>query len=195
MKQLLIATNNFNKVKEISEKMQNLEISLLTINDFPECAPPVEDGETFEENAKKKAIHYANKIGVPTLADDSGLMVDALDGRPGVYSSRYANTNKERIEKLLGELKNVPEEKRGAKFVCAMVLADQYGNYDVKIGECLGEITFEPRGTQGFGYDPIFLPFGKTQTMAELSLEEKNKISHRGKALEKIIDVLRKREF
>jgi len=128
---------------------------------------------------------------MPTLADDSGLCVDFLNGGPGIYSARYANTAKGRIEKLLNELKNVPEENRGAKFVCAMALLDENGEILFSDrGECFGKIGYEPKGQNGFGYDPVFIVKDTGLAMAELPEEEKNSISHRGLALQKLIKYL-----
>lgn len=195
MKKLLIATGNKHKVVEIKEKIIGLDIEILTLNDFPPCEEPIEDAPDFEGNAKIKALYYAKKFGVCTLADDSGLVVDALDGRPGIHSARYAPTNDERISKLLNEMQNVPQSDRSAKFVCVMVLANPNENCLTKVGECKGKITNEAKGTNGFGYDPVFQPEGRDDTLAEISLEEKNKISHRGNALLKIIEALKKEEF
>lgn len=190
---ILLATNNRHKVTEIRDRLQGVDIEVLTPKDFPPCDPPVEDGDTFEENAKKKAGYYAEKFDLITLADDSGLVVEALGGRPGIYSSRYAKTNRQRIAKLLGELNDVAEENRRAKFVCVMVLAQPSEGFIARVGECHGVIVAQPRGEHGFGYDPVFRPDGEARTMAEMSLSEKNAISHRGRALEKMIEVLRKK--
>lgn len=188
MHRIVLATSNPHKVEEINAITKNLGVEFILP---PSGFDPIEDGNTFEENALIKA-KAANKLtNMPSLADDSGLCVGALDGAPGIHSARYAGTQKEKIEKLLGELKGVSLEQRGAKFVCAMVLLDKNG--DVLFsdrGECFGRIGFEAKGTNGFGYDPIFIVNGGDLTMAELSETEKNKISHRALALGKVINFL-----
>ncbi len=187
MRELLIATTNRGKVIEIRHALDGLNLTLLSLSDLPSAPPVVEDADTFEGNARKKALHYARWSGKPTLTDDSGLVVDALGGQPGVHSARYAGdnaTDEDNRQKLLRELKDVPEEKRGAAFVCCLVVVTPGGQEMVVEGRCEGRITFAPKGTNGFGYDPLFFypPLGRTT--AELSLEEKNQISHRGRALE-----------
>lgn len=184
MYKIVLATSNPHKVEEINAITKDLGVEFILP---PEGFEPVEDGETFEQNALLKAKE-ANKLTcMPSLADDSGLCVDALDGGPGIYSCRYADTPKARIEKLLGELKDVPEEKRGAHFVCAMALVDKNGEILFSDrGECFGKIGFEAKGTNGFGYDPVFFVEGRNLTMAELPEEEKNKISHRARAIKKL---------
>ncbi len=161
-------------------------IRVLTVSDLPTDPGDVEEtGTTFWENAILKAQTYAARTGLPALADDSGLMVDALGGAPGVYSARYAPTPAARIEKLLAALTDVPDAQRTAHFVCVVALATPDGRLIAAEGRVEGKITFAPRGSGGFGYDPIFeLPNG--QTMAELSAEVKNTLSHRGRALERL---------
>jgi len=182
--QIVLATSNPHKVEEINAIMKDLGVEFVLP---PEGFDPVEDGKTFQENALIKAKEANILTGLPALADDSGLCVDALNGRPGIYSCRYADTPNARIEKLLDELKDVPVEKRGAKFVCAMVLVDEKGEILFsEEGECFGKIGFESKGQNGFGYDPIFIVEGSNFTMAELSEQEKNKISHRAIALNKL---------
>lgn len=150
---------------------------------------PVEDGKTFAENSAIKATEASKLMNSYALADDAGLCVEALEGRPGIYSARYADTQPEKIAKLLGELKNVPSEQRTAKFVCSMVLTNPDGNILHKTeGLCEGEIAFEPYGCGGFGYDPIFLVKGLNKTMAEISADEKNSLSHRSRALLPMLD-------
>lgn len=190
MHTLVLATSNPHKVEEINAITKDLGVEFVLP---PDGFDPVENGKTFEDNALIKA-QEANKLtGMPTLADDSGLCVDALNGLPGIFSARYAATQKEKIDKLLEELKNVPLEKRGAKFVCAMVLLDKNGKVLFSDrGECFGKIGFVPKGTNGFGYDPIFIVDNGNHTMAELSEDEKNKISHRARALQKLIEFLKK---
>lgn len=188
--QIVLATSNPHKVEEINAITEDLGVEFILP---PDGFDPVEDGKAFEDNALIKAKEANKLTGMPALADDSGLCVDALSGQPGVFSARYAPTQKEKIEKLLDELKDVTDENRGAKFVCAMVLVDKEGKVLFSDrGECFGKIGFVPKGTNGFGYDPIFLVDGGELTMAELSEDEKNKISHRARALQRLIKFLTK---
>jgi XTP/dITP diphosphohydrolase len=192
---LLIATSNMGKAKEISEALKNFNLEIKTLKDFPNIAPPQETGNTFFENAYLKAKYYAEKTGLLSLADDSGLEVDILNGAPGIYSSRFAGENasdEENNKKLLELLKDVPLEKRKARFVCVIVVYHPSGKYIKSEGIWEGLIGFEPRGSYGFGYDPIFLvpEYNYKKTAAELPIEEKNKLSHRGKALAKLKDIL-----
>jgi len=188
MYKIVLATSNPHKVEEINAITQGLGVEFVMP---PEGFDPVEDADTFEENALIKAQDAHKLTNMPTLADDSGLCVDFLNGGPGIYSARYANTSKGRIEKLLNELKNVPEENRGAKFVCAMALLDENGEILFSDrGECFGKIGYEPKGQNGFGYDPVFIVKDTGLAMAELPEEEKNRISHRGLALQKLIKYL-----
>lgn len=186
---IVLATSNPHKVEEINDITKDLDLEFVMP---PENFNPVEDGKTFQENALIKA-KQANKLtNLPALADDSGLCVDALDGGPGIYSCRYADTPKARIDKLLNELKSVPFDKRNAKFVCAMVLLDKNGQVLFSDnGECFGKIGYESKGENGFGYDPVFIVGNEDLTMAELSEKEKNKISHRAAALKKVVDFLK----
>ncbi|AEH23237.1 Nucleoside-triphosphatase rdgB [Thermodesulfobacterium geofontis OPF15] len=192
---LLIATSNMGKAKEISEALKDFDFEIKTLKDFPNITPPQETGNTFFENAYLKAKYYAEKTGLLSLADDSGLEVDILNGAPGIYSSRFAGENasdEENNKKLLELLKNVPLEKRKARFVCVIVVYHPSGKYIKSEGIWEGLIGFEPRGSYGFGYDPIFLvpEYNYKKTAAELPIEEKNKLSHRGKALAKLKDIL-----
>lgn len=187
--EVVIATRNPGKFREIKAILSSLPLKFLSLEDFPDIPEVVEDGATFAENAGKKARTIADFTGRPAIADDSGLAVDALQGRPGVFSSRYAGekaTDRKRCQKLLEEMASIPEGKRQARFMCTMAVALPGGRMQVVEGECRGWITSAPRGKRGFGYDPIFFvpEFGKT--MAELAPEEKNRISHRGRALEKL---------
>jgi len=188
MRKIVLATSNSHKVEEINAITKDFGVEFILP---PKGFDPIEDGETFEDNAFIKAKEANCLTNMPTLADDSGLCVDALNGLPGIFSARYAGTQKEKIEKLLGELKDVPLERRGAKFVCAMVLLDKDGNllFSDK-GECFGKIGLEAKGVNGFGYDPVFVVNGTCKSMAELSEEEKNKISHRAVALDKVVKFL-----
>lgn len=188
MLKIVLATSNPHKVEEINAITKDLGVEFVLP---PEGFDPIEDGETFEDNALIKAKEANKLTNMPTLADDSGLCVDSLNGMPGIFSARYAGTQKEKIEKILKELDNIPVDRRGAKFVCAMVLLDQDGNLLFSDrGECFGKIDFEAKGGNGFGYDPIFIVNGRDLTMAELSENEKNKISHRALALSKVINFL-----
>lgn len=188
MLKIVLATSNPHKVEEINAITKDFGIEFVLP---PGGFDPIEDGKTFEENALIKANEASELTNMPTLADDSGLCVEALNGLPGIHSARYAGTQAEKIEKLLNELKDVPLEKRGAKFVCAMVLLDKDGSILFSDrGECFGQIGFEAKGKNGFGYDPIFIINGSNLTMAELSEDEKNRISHRAIALGKVVNFL-----
>lgn len=188
MLKIVLATSNPNKVKEINAISKDYDVEFVMP---PDDFDPIEDAQTFEENALLKAQEAYKLTGMPSFGDDSGLCVDALDGGPGIYSARYADTPKGRIEKLLDKLKDVPDGKRGAKFVCAIALVGKNGEtLFLDRGECHGKIGFEAKGQNGFGYDPVFMVNGKNLTMAELSEEEKNKISHRGVALSKFFKYL-----
>jgi XTP/dITP diphosphohydrolase len=183
---LLVATNNPGKVREYEELLDDLPVEIT----FPAREGLVleveESGDTFEGNARLKALAYAHASGLLTLADDSGLEVDALDGAPGVRSARYAGpgtTDADRYRKLLAALRDVPAGGRTARFRCVVALAQPGGLVRTVAGICEGEIGFEPRGEHGFGYDPVFVVQGYGgQTMAELSSDLKNRISHRGRA-------------
>jgi XTP/dITP diphosphohydrolase len=152
----------------------------------PDAPDVVEDAETFEGNALKKACILAQATGIPALADDSGLCVDALGGRPGVHSARYAGegaSDADRIAKLLNEMRNVPEQQRSARFVCALAVAWPDGESKIFMGTCEGRITHEPHGVGGFGFDPVFYFPEVGCTFAEMDRQAKNQVSHRGKAL------------
>jgi len=184
---LLVGTNNSHKAGEISAMLADLDVRVVTPRDLDIADEPVENGATFEENARIKARFYAEASGLPCLADDSGLVVDALGGRPGVYSSRYAPTDPERIARLLGELEGVSDAERAARFVCAaaLVISDAQSRIEiVKTGTCEGRIAQGPRGENGFGYDPIFYQADLGKTLAEIPAEVKNARSHRGRALQ-----------
>lgn len=181
---IVLATSNKNKLKEIQELLKGFPVEIKSLVDFGPMPEAVEDGETFDENAYKKAIHYAKVLGVPCLADDSGLAVDALDGRPGVYSARYAGlgaTDWDNCEKLLGEMAGLT--KRTAHFVCVLSLATPAGPALTWEGRCDGEIIHERRGESGFGYDPVFFSPELGKTFAEVTMAEKSRVSHRGRAL------------
>ena len=188
MNTYVLATKNEHKAVEMREILGSAwEIITQTEAGAGEVEV-IEDGNTFEENAAKKAETIMRATGKPCIADDSGLCVDALDGAPGVYTARYAGenaTNEENIAKLLQALSGVPKEKRTASFVCVIALAEPGQKTRLFRGECPGRIAEAPSGKAGFGYDPIFYAQGYDRTMAELTAEEKNQISHRGKALER----------
>jgi XTP/dITP diphosphohydrolase len=185
-KQLLIATSNEGKRAEIRILLSDLPFSLFDLRNFPAITPIAETGTTFVENASLKAIGYATQTGLLTLADDSGLEVDALGGAPGVLSARYTGdsaSDAERVEALLAALASVDESKRSARFVSAIVIADGREILNVSVGKCEGRIALAPRGAGGFGYDPVFIPNRCDLTFAELEPEIKNQISHRARAL------------
>lgn len=193
MQKLVIATSNPHKVEEIEAVLGQLGIVCVALrrSDIPE---PIEDGATFEENARIKAIAYAQALGVTVLADDSGLEVDVLDGRPGVHSARFAGIGASRGErdeannnKLLALLADVPDAARGARFVCTLCVARPDGTIEAQTrGTFEGRIGHAPRGSNGFGYDPL-LVLEDGRTSAELSAQEKNARSHRGDALRKLV--------
>lgn len=192
---LLIATHNRGKLIEYQEMFADLPFELVTLDDVGIRDDVAEKGATFAENARVKALDYARASGLLTLADDSGLQVDALGGEPGVHSKRYAGANKsdaDRIIFLLNKLRDVPPDKRAARFRCAIALATPDGKLWETDGTCEGKIAFEPRGENGFGYDPIFQVAARGVRMAELSTAEKNKVSHRAHAAEKARDILAK---
>ena len=189
---LVIATKNLGKLAEIVDLLKGLDYEVESLSNYPEIGDIPEDGNTFIENATKKAVATAKLTGQLSLADDSGVEVTALNGRPGIKSSRYAKTDKERNRKLLGELKDIHWEKRNARFVCAVAIATSDGRVQTVQETCDGIIAFEPKGTNGFGFDPVFYYPLLDKTFAELSREEKSKYSHRGKALRKAKEILKK---
>ncbi len=179
---LLVATQNRHKAIEIAELLADLPVRVVTLAEVAPAMDIPETGATFLENAREKALVAARDTGLLTLADDSGLAVDALGGAPGVHSKRFAPTDAERIIRLLARMTDTPDARRTARFHCAVVLADSHGVL-AEIEETVeGRITRVPHGAAGFGYDPIFQPDGFDRTMAEMTLAEKNAISHRGKA-------------
>lgn len=186
---LVLATKNQGKVREIEKTLDLPRLRVRSLQDFPDLPEVVEDGQTFLENAYKKAQACSQATGQAALADDSGLEVDFLQGAPGIFSARFSGsgaTDEANNQKLLALLEGVPQAKRTARFVCQMVLYLPDGTWIQTEGFCPGLIASAPRGEHGFGYDPVFYlsDFGKT--MAELPLEEKNRLSHRARALEKI---------
>ncbi|AEH46974.1 XTP/dITP diphosphatase [Parageobacillus thermoglucosidasius] len=189
MKQVIIATKNAGKTREFQALLAKKGVEVKSLLDFPDCPDVEETGSTFAENAILKAEAMARYFHTTVIADDSGLAIDALHGRPGVYSARYAGEEKDdqkNIAKVLEELKGVPLEKRTARFHCALAVAAPGRRTAVVEATCEGYIAEEPKGENGFGYDPIFYVPQKGKTMAELSKEEKNQISHRAKALAKL---------
>jgi XTP/dITP diphosphohydrolase len=191
---VVLATRNRNKVREIKEILSVADsgVKVYTLDDFPVIEDVEEDGATFEDNAIKKASHIAAATGMIAIADDSGLEVDALGGRPGVYSARYAGEDaddRRNNEKLLSELRDVPDEKRTARFVCCIAMGSK-DDMKTFTGSVEGRIGHEPRGEGGFGYDPLFYPLGSDRTFAEMDSSEKNAISHRAVALRKLREYL-----
>jgi XTP/dITP diphosphohydrolase len=195
MPKLLLATNNPGKAREYKSLLSGVPFELVTPAELGVDAEVEETGTTFEENARLKATTLAAESGLLTLADDSGLEVAALGGEPGTLSARYAGeraSDEDRVNYLLTKLEGVPQEKRQARFRCVIAIATPDGEVELCSGECDGFIALKPRGKSGFGYDPIFYLPELGKTMAELPPEEKNKISHRGKAAEKARGVLQK---
>lgn len=195
--ELLIATRNAGKIRELQETLRELPITLRHLAEFPDVSPVEEVGRTYEDNAILKALSYSEQTGICALADDSGLEVDALGGMPGVLSARFRGENasdQARTEKLLSVLAPYQDRERAARFVCCMAVAGwpisdsepratEPRVLYVSEGKCEGLIGLEPRGTGGFGYDPIFLPVGYDETFGELSGEVKRSLSHRARAL------------
>ncbi len=186
---VVLATRNRGKVSELQALLKDLNIEVVPIDEAGDIPEVIEDGSTFYDNAMKKAREVSAASGLVAIADDSGLEVDSLGGRPGVFSARYAGehaTDEENYLKLLDAMKDVPVEERTARFRCVMVACSPDGSCISSEGTCEGIIARSPRGSQGFGYDPVFIPSGESRTMAELSKEEKNRISHRAKALDSL---------
>ena len=184
MRRLVIATRNAGKAAEVALALADSPYDIVWLSDYADAPDIEETGTTFVENAVVKATSYARFTGELTLADDSGLHVDALDGAPGVLSSRFAPTDPERISRLLDLLRDVPDDKRTARFQCAIAIAEPDGRVQTCEGTVEGIISREPAGAGGFGYDPIFYLPDRGLTMAQLTCEEKNPISHRGQALQ-----------
>ncbi len=194
MTKLLIATNNPGKLREYADLLNDVPVTLTTPAQEGLSLVVEETGETFAENAILKAQAFAKASGLLTLADDSGLEVDALGGAPGVRSARYAGrgtSDEDRYRLLLRNLADVPQAKRTARFRCVVAIATPEGDVQTAKGRCEGVIGFEPRGAHGFGYDPVFYMLDRDQTMAELSPQTKNQISHRARAIRAALPVLR----
>jgi len=192
---LLIATHNAGKAAEIKRILERTHVNLVTLSDLCDSNEVDETGSTFAANSELKSSIYARRWQMPTLADDSGLSIDHLHGRPGVMSARYAganSTDEDRIQKVLSEMRGAEADQRSARFICALSLADENGKIVKTVeGKCDGVITTSARGSRGFGYDPIFQPVGFGKTFAELGPEVKNEISHRADAILKMIPFLR----
>jgi len=192
--EIVLATRNKQKIEEIRRILNNINVTTLTLDDLPLCPDVVEDQDTFEGNAIKKATEIARYTGKIAMADDSGLTVDTLGGAPGIRSARYAGegaTDAENIIKLLAELGNLPDEVRGAQFVCCIALAFPHGEVIKFLGSVKGRISEKPQGRLGFGYDPVFYPAGYDKTFSEMSPQEKDALSHRSKAIKKLKDYLK----
>lgn len=196
MREIVVATRNKNKMLEICEILKDLNVRLISLKNYPMIRTIEEDGKSFDENAIKKAVTVARETRHLTMADDSGLEVDFLDGEPGVRSSRFAGDKakmNENIAKLLKLLNGVPLKNRKAAFRCSIAIADKDGLIKIVHGRCPGIIGFECKGTSGFGYDPLFIVPGYDKTFAELGADVKNRISHRARALAKAKEVIRER--
>lgn len=194
--ELVFATRNKKKIEEMKRITKDLDVKVLTLDDFPGCPDVEEDGRTFEQNAIKKAASVAKFTGTPALADDSGLEVFALGGAPGVLSARYAGEEADdakNVQKLLTELQGIKD--RRARFVCCVAFAFPDGQVKTFFGYSGGGIGTEPRGENGFGYDPVFYPEAYNRTFAEMSDEEKDSLSHRGKALQEFLQSLKQKIY
>jgi XTP/dITP diphosphohydrolase len=196
-RQFVLATRNRDKIREMHETLAELPVQILTLDDFPDAPEVVEDGETLEDNARKKALAVHQHTGLPALADDTGLYVFALGGAPGVRSSRYAGEQasyQDNVNKLLAEMREIPPANRSAEFRTVLAFAEA-GKIHLIAGACAGSIALAPRGQSGFGYDPVFMPAGSGRTFAEMTLAEKNAISHRGDAVMQFCELLKQRWF
>jgi len=191
---IVLATTNRKKVEEIKRIFKGFDIRFATLDEYPGCPEVVEDGKTFRANAVKKARSVSRYTGCPAVADDSGLEVEALAGAPGVFSARYAGPgadDSKNVAKLLKELKDIKTDERKARFACCIAFALPDGHCKTFSGYVKGSIGKKQRGFNGFGYDPVFFPAGRDKTFAELSGEEKDALSHRGKALQKFYAYLK----
>lgn len=193
IRELVLATRNRHKAQELASLLSDLGISIRTMDAFPQVPDVIEDGKTCEANAIKKARAVSRATGLLAVADDTGLEVDALGGQPGVYAARYAGqhvTYEDNWRKLLRELSGVPHDRRTARFITVAAIASPSGEVQVAEGQLQGVITKEPAGAQGFGYDPVFFVPELGKTLAELSPDEKNRISHRAKAFAQVREIL-----
>lgn len=195
IKPLLIGTANPKKAHELALLLSGLPWKVVSLDEYPALPAPEENGGTFEENAIIKARYYSEAFKIACISDDSGLMVDALGGAPGVYSARYAGeqgNDAANIEKLLQELSNHPWHERAAKFICCAAFYQADTDIHIETGEICGHISVTPYGNNGFGYDPVFVPEGDEITFAEMTADAKHAISHRGRAFSKLRDWLEK---
>ncbi len=190
MIKIVLATKNKGKIKEIINKTKNIPFEFECLSNYPLIPDIKEDGHTFSENAQLKAKYVSEYTRLPALADDSGLEIDYLDKKPGIYSARWGNNDCERILNALQSLKNANNKQRKARFRCVMCLSLPGGDLYFTEGNCEGYIASSPKGKYGFGYDPIFIPEGYKRTFAQLGENIKNKISHRSIALEKMIELM-----
>ena len=194
MTEMVLATGNKGKLAEFQRLLEGLDIQVHSMKEYPQIGDIVEDGTTFAENALKKARAVCNATGKPALADDSGLMVDALDGAPGIYSARFAGEGHDDAAnnaKVLELMKDVPDENRGAQFFCAIAMVLPDGREYTVEGFCRGTLLRALQGEGGFGYDPLFYVAELDKTFAQLTMEEKNAISHRGMANGKAVEIIR----
>ncbi|MCX5801750.1 MAG: RdgB/HAM1 family non-canonical purine NTP pyrophosphatase [Candidatus Eisenbacteria bacterium] len=192
---IVLSSGNRDKLKEVTEILSAKWLEILSLSDFPGAPDPKEGKDSLKDNALLKARLASDFTGLPSIGDDTGLEVDILEGRPGVLSSRYAGENAtyaDNVKKLLDVLQSLPKEQRIARFKCVIALAIPGGTEKIFRGQCPGRIAFEPRGRNGFGYDPVFIPEGKKSSFAELSPVLKNRLSHRGRALGSLRRHLRK---
>jgi XTP/dITP diphosphohydrolase len=193
MKKLVIATHNRDKFREMKKALGDLGWEIVPAFDFPGVPEVVEDGETLEENSLKKAKELSDFTGLPALSDDTGLFIDALNGQPGIFAARFAGENctyQDNVQKVLTLMKDIEPTARRATFRTIITLYDSERNVKQVSGEVVGTITQTIHGVDGFGYDPIFMPEGLSKTFAEMTLDEKNQISHRGRALQKARQLL-----
>jgi XTP/dITP diphosphohydrolase len=191
--EIIVATKNRGKIREIRKALRGLGLKIYSLKDFSDVPEVVEDGKSFTENALKKARFYSKYFGKLTIADDSGLEVEVLKGWPGIYSARYAGeeaSDRKNNQKLLKEMEGIRISNRGARFKCVLAMVSTDGREAVAEGSCRGRIGFREMGRRGFGYDPIFILPQDGKTMAQLTLEEKNRVSHRGKALRKLKKII-----
>jgi XTP/dITP diphosphohydrolase len=191
--EIIVATKNRGKIREIRKALRGLGLKIYSLKDFSDVPEVVEDGKSFTENALKKARFYSKYFGKLTIADDSGLEVEVLKGWPGIYSARYAGeeaSDRKNNQKLLKEMEGIRISNRGARFKCVLAMVSTDGREAVAEGSCRGRIGFREMGRRGFGYDPIFILPQYGKTMAQLTLEEKNRVSHRGKALRKLKKII-----
>jgi len=191
---IVLASTNLHKIRELKAMLKQFpQLDLYSLRDYPEYIPPEETGDTFEENAKLKALHAAKTLNECALADDSGLVIPSLSGEPGVRSARYAGeeaSDKDNRDKLVKNLLSLKDDERVGYFECCIAIATPVGIEKVVRGVCEGTLTTDPRGSNGFGYDPLFIKYDYSKTFAELDEETKNKISHRRKALDKLQNYL-----